>query len=403
MRPRGTNRSVVHMQFQAEPSRRASVLVLAIGLAVASAALQSDFASLTSASAWADDVPLPVKKPKDAKGQVIVGTPDRDHSHAPSLHGNPRPASNLTPKSWPKTIADAEAEAAAKAQPETVPTTWSAAEIAEAKARCKVILDQIDAVTLPEEPFRHGDCGTPAPVRLIAIGRSPEIAISPPAVLTCGMVGALHTWATKDLQPLAQKHLGGAIIKIESMSDYSCRNAYGRTKTKLSEHGRANALDIRGFVTESGKLAFVLEGWGETQRDIAARLAAAKAAQQKQEAKEPAPAGAIVTGAITPAPVERTPSSPAGSVVPRATLTDGIPRPTPASGVEPATSLTPAHLGGPKPKVISASPAVSAFLKAAHRSACQIFGTTLGPEANNAHRNHFHLDMAPRARSNFCE
>ncbi|MDX2317514.1 MAG: extensin family protein [Hyphomicrobiaceae bacterium] len=27
----------------------------------------------------------------------------------------------------------------------------------------------------------------------------------------------------------------------------------------------------------------------------------------------------------------------------------------------------------------------------------------LGPEANDAHKNHFHLDMKPRRVANFCE
>ncbi|MBV1695048.1 MAG: extensin family protein, partial [Hyphomicrobiales bacterium] len=43
------------------------------------------------------------------------------------------------------------------------------------------------------------------------------------------------------------------------------------------------------------------------------------------------------------------------------------------------------------------------FLREAHRSACRIFGTVLGPEANNAHRNHFHVDMAQRRSASFCE
>lgn len=45
----------------------------------------------------------------------------------------------------------------------------------------------------------------------------------------------------------------------------------------------------------------------------------------------------------------------------------------------------------------------SKFLRAAHKSACGIFGTVLGPEANDAHRDHFHLDLAPRRRSSYCE
>ena len=48
-------------------------------------------------------------------------------------------------------------------------------------------------------------------------------------------------------------------------------------------------------------------------------------------------------------------------------------------------------------------PSESTFLRALHKGACGPFGTVLGPEANEAHRDHFHLDMAPRKRSAFCE
>ena len=66
----------------------------------------------------------------------------------------------------------------------------------------------------------------------------------------------------------------------------------------------------------------------------------------------------------------------------------------------------PSRLGGPKP---AASPAAeapngkSAFLRAAHGAACANFKTVLGPEANKAHRNHFHLDMSPRRSAAICE
>lgn len=44
----------------------------------------------------------------------------------------------------------------------------------------------------------------------------------------------------------------------------------------------------------------------------------------------------------------------------------------------------------------------SKFLKDIHKGACEIFGTTLGPEANEAHKNHFHLDAQTR-RKPFCD
>jgi hypothetical protein len=36
------------------------------------------------------------------------------------------------------------------------------------------------------------------------------------------------------------------------------------------------------------------------------------------------------------------------------------------------------------------------FLRQVHDGACRLFSTTLSPDYNAAHRDHFHLDMAPR-------
>ncbi|MBS0243786.1 MAG: extensin family protein [Proteobacteria bacterium] len=41
-------------------------------------------------------------------------------------------------------------------------------------------------------------------------------------------------------------------------------------------------------------------------------------------------------------------------------------------------------------------------MKAIHAGACGLFGTVLGPEANDAHRNHLHLDLKPRAHKAYC-
>jgi hypothetical protein len=32
-----------------------------------------------------------------------------------------------------------------------------------------------------------------------------------------------------------------------------------------------------------------------------------------------------------------------------------------------------------------------------------VFGTVLGPEANDLHRDHFHFDLASRRRSALCQ
>src|SRR5213078_4139103 len=89
-------------------------------------------------------------------------------------------------------------------------------------------------------------------------------------------------------QPLARKHLGAPIVRIETMSSYSCRNAYGRTHGRLSEHGKANAVDLGSFVTARGPAALVVADWGPTARQIAAQATAGRVAEETQ-AKTRAP------------------------------------------------------------------------------------------------------------------
>ncbi len=355
------------------------------------------------------------------------------------LMGPPAPAGAKLQAAFPVTVPEAKAAAEAEAKP---PETWSEAEVADAKARCAVILKKISAIAIPEAPIKQGACGTPAPIQLISIGRKPEVSISPPAIMTCELAEALSQWLHADLQPLAKKHLGAEIIKIENMSSYACRNAYGRTHNKLSEHGIANALDIRGFTTAAGKTALVLEDWGTPQREILARIAAEKAAADKAAAERAAAEKAAQaaqmankSGLAPAAPPSATASSaggPAAGIV-RSTIIDGVPKvtvtipgakPSPPRGADPAFAISePDKLGGPKLKDKVAGPATAAlpvnpnsgpnsgptfgddiarhgpkaaFLQAAHAAACRTFGTTLGPEANSAHRNHFHVDMAHR-------
>ncbi len=346
--------------------------------------------------------------------------------------------------------------------PEDEPApAWTDEEIATAKATCEAILKRIDAVAIPQPPLREGQCGAPAPVQLVSIGKSPQVAISPPSVMTCELAEALDTWVKADIQPLAKKHLGAEIVRIETMSSYACRNAYGRVGNKLSEHGKANALDIRGFVASSAMTAHVLEDWGVTQREIDAEIAAAKAAAEKAELERLAAEKAAQENLKDKkgGPADEPPAAagskggqPAGGIA-RGTVVDGVPKvsvtmPGAKKGVE-ASDDDESHLDAPDSKkgnavapksktaevektsssktakieaaksLVTKTAAVKVtvglpikppdpgvkgeFLRAIHASACRVFGTTLGPEANAAHRNHFHVDMAPRKRTKICD
>jgi hypothetical protein len=44
-----------------------------------------------------------------------------------------------------------------------------------------------------------------------------------------------------------------------------------------------------------------------------------------------------------------------------------------------------------------------AFLKSVHDDACGVFGTVLGPGADEVHKSHLHLDMKERRGGSFCQ
>ncbi len=322
---------------------------------------------------------------------------------------------------------------------EAIPQTWTPQEIAAAQASCAKILKNVQAVYLPHPPIKEGRCGAAAPIRLISLGSKPQVSFSPPAVVNCKMAAALNTWITRDLQPLAMKHLGEKITKVEVMSDYSCRASTGhRAHHRLSEHAFADALDIGGFATETGKTARVLESWGTTKRDLVAQIAAAKAAAADEAATRAAADKAAQKNlqdnkskwraTETPAVVASKLGTPGAGLAKRTRSDDGLERITvtlpgapkrkpleiaarlggPRSAKTDADADPPAKLAALSPQslAVPAPGPRSQFLRAAHAAACRIFGTTLGPEANNDHRNHFHVDMAERKSAkykNICD
>ncbi|MBU2583273.1 MAG: extensin family protein [Alphaproteobacteria bacterium] len=318
---------------------------------------------------------------------------------------------------------------------------WPNAEVQIARARCNFLLRQIAAEVVALDPIKDGACGDPAPVKLVSVGSRPKVAFDPPVVVNCDMVQSLHDWIVKDLQVLARRHLKSPIAAVDTMSSYSCRNAYGRKDTKLSQHARANAIDIRGFRTAKDRKTRLLAHWGPTQRDIAAAQLKAKAlAEAKTQAKATTAANAhakresgvpeVKTAASVTAATAKQPEQEIATNEAPAAVLDLLPRLSfrPSFGDSmgrTALGIAPSRLGGPaiasirddEPEKAPAWPVLlvsdkidmsrastpsARFLRDAHRTACKFFGTVLGPEANHAHRNHFHVDRAHRALGNYC-
>lgn len=87
------------------------------------------------------------------------------------------------------------------------------------------------------------------------------VPLSQPAILNCRTAETLKDWVEDDVTK-AIGRFGGGISRIEVAAHYSCRTRNSRPGAKISEHGKGNAIDIRGFRLKNGDTMTVLEGWG---------------------------------------------------------------------------------------------------------------------------------------------
>ena len=292
--------------------------------------------------------------------------------------------------------------------------------------RCQRALAGLDAQYTFVPQVKSGACGTPAAIELSGFGKG--LAISPPIIVSCDLAASLQTWMRSHVQPLAKRHLATSIVQINTMSSYACRNRYGAKNAPLSQHAFANAIDIRGFVTAKGQLLDVEQHWGPTTKELAAFQAANPAAKaapivtaafpdtrpQGQQASAMTTNGWATTlaagPAIMPAAIDTAPAAneqtgrqmqslalkPTFPVIIKASAGESSAIKIVATGQPAIMGSGPIHPGQPLD-------GRAHFMREIWQAACGPFTTVLGPEANRAHRNHFHIDLAQRKSGAFCQ
>jgi hypothetical protein len=121
-------------------------------------------------------------------------------------------------------------------------------EAPAAPSDCDVQLGKIAAFRQLSALIAPGECGAPDAVLLesVILPDQSRVAIVPPATLRCTMAEAVARWIREDVTQAAAK-LGAPPRELENMGSYECRGRNRVGGATLSEHGRANALDVRGF------------------------------------------------------------------------------------------------------------------------------------------------------------
>lgn len=192
----------------------------------------------------AAEVPLPRPKPEQATVALVI---------APT----PRPKPAIAVKAVPDDLPSPPA-ASGKAWPADT-GRWAKADTQTARAECERLLARLDMIWRPDSPIgAPGGCGTAAP---IAVSEIASVRIDPPATVNCRFAVALHGWISGSLQPAARKELGTRITSIRNASAYACRRRNNGSSGKISEHARANALGIAGFVFARNAEVSVAGDW----------------------------------------------------------------------------------------------------------------------------------------------
>jgi len=157
----------------------------------------------------------------------------------------PRPAEAPAAESG-SPPAEAPAEAAKPGEP-SAPSPQPSA--------CRLALTDTIAIA-PSIPDIHGagGCGGEDLVRLeaIVLPDKRQVSVKPAAILRCAMASALADWIRTDIAPLAAG-LGSAISDLDNFDSFECRGRNRVVGARLSEHGRANALDVRAFKLANGR------------------------------------------------------------------------------------------------------------------------------------------------------
>ena len=109
---------------------------------------------------------------------------------------------------------------------------------------------------MPDRPIQNG-CGITNAIEMSAT----SVAFNNGFVATCPLAATYAIFEADVLQPVAMKHFGQAVARVDHWGTYACRNRNNRMAGPRSEHATGNAIDIAGFTLADGRKISVLDGW----------------------------------------------------------------------------------------------------------------------------------------------
>ncbi len=214
---------------------------------------------LRRAAAIPPSIPLPRPRPDDAP----VTEPEKPAAAKPAPAATDRLAKQATsplPKPRPADAPVTEPEKPAAAKPAPAATDKPAEQATSPPAppppsACRLALTDAIAIA-PSIPDIKGpgECGGEDLVRLeaVVLPDKRRVSVKPAAILRCAMASEIADWIRIDMAPLATS-LGSVVSDLNNLDSFECRGRNGIAGAKMSEHGRANALDVHDLKLANGQ------------------------------------------------------------------------------------------------------------------------------------------------------
>ena len=140
-----------------------------------------------------------------------------------------------------------------RARPPALEDQTSAPKIESERSPCQLQLSELAEFKSMPPITGPGECTATDVVNVnaVVLPDNQRVVFSPVVTLQCSMAEVVAHWIRDDVAPTLDA-LGMSLRGVETVELFGCRSFNGINGAKLSEHGHANALDVRSLKIANG-------------------------------------------------------------------------------------------------------------------------------------------------------
>ena len=128
-------------------------------------------------------------------------------------------------------------------------------ENAATPSDCQIRLKRVAVASALPPIAGAGECAADDVVELetILLPNKAHVAVTPAATVRCSLAEAIAQWVREDVAPRVRV-FDSSLKSLDNYASFDCRGRNRVAGATLSEHGKANALDIRSLKLMNGRV-----------------------------------------------------------------------------------------------------------------------------------------------------